>query len=262
MSRRIHIIVCMKQVIDPEAPPASFKLDSGNMQLAAEGVPPVISPYDESALELALKIKDSQPNCSISVLSLGSKLARPVLMKALAVGADELHMIEGQAATDHHVIAAILASVISGMSFDIILTGRQAADTNSGAVGLSLAARLSLPAVSWVRKVNIEDDKLIVDRIIPDGYEVLRGSMPALVTVSHEAGSLRMPKLKDIKAAKDKPIYNLCVETLNPVPIPSPLTTLIRLESPLRERHCHLIEANDAVEATTKLAQAFFREAY
>jgi electron transfer flavoprotein beta subunit len=259
MSKPIRIIVCVKQVIDPEAPAASFKIDSENQKISAEGVPPVLSPYDESALELALRMKDARPDVRIAAVSFGPKLARPVLMKTLAVGADELYMIEGQAIADTHVTAAVLASLISGMGFDIILAGRQAADTNSGCVGLALATRLNIPSVSWARKVDVEDDKLIVERVIPDGYETLRGSMPALVTVSHEAGSLRLPKLQDIKKAKEKPIHNLRLDDLKLDPFPNPLTSLIRLEAPLRRRHCRLIEADTPSDAATQLAQTLIR---
>ncbi len=256
MGGGMRIIVCMKQVIDPEAPARCFKLDSENRKIVAEGVPPVISPYDESALELALKIKDARADTHVSVLSLGPKLARPILMKALAVGADTLRMIEGKAETDSHVTAAILASAISNMSFDLILAGRQAADSNSGGVGLAIAEQLDIPAVSWARRIEIDGDRLVVERVLSDGHEVLRGSMPALVTVSHEAGELRTPKLRDIKKAKERPMENLRLSDLAMDPIPDPLITCMRLESPSRERHCRLIEADEPTKAAAHLARA------
>lgn len=261
MREGIRIIVCLKQVTDPEAPAASFKIVPEAKKIVAEGVPPVINPYDESALEVALKIKDSHPDVHIAAVSFGPKLARPVLMKALAVGADELHLIRGQAQTDTRVTSAILASVISTMDFDLILAGRQAADTNAGGVGLALAMRLDIPAVAWARRIDVDDHGLTVERVLPDGYERLRGPMPALVTVSHEAGSLRMPKLQDIKRAKEKPIHNIKLADIDATAIPAPAVKLINLESPSRERNCLIIEAENPTEAGTRLAQKLIEDA-
>ncbi len=261
MKEGIRIIVCLKQVTDPEAPAASFKIIPEAKKIVAEGVPPVISPYDESALELALKIKDARADVRIAAVSLGPKLARPVLMKALAVGADELYLVEGQVQTDTRMTSAILASVISKMNFDLILAGRQAADTNAGGVGLALAVRLNIPAVAWARKIDVDDKGLTVERVLPDGYERLRGPMPALVTVSHEAGSLRMPKLQDIKRAKEKPLHNITVTELDTSAMPAPAVNLINLKSPSRERNCFLVEAENPAEAGTKLAQKLIEDA-
>ena len=86
----MNMIVCVKQVIDPEAPPVSFKVDtSSNKVVPPAGVPPVINPFDENALEAALKIKDAQGG-KITAISLGAELLRDVVKKPLAMGADEL----------------------------------------------------------------------------------------------------------------------------------------------------------------------------
>jgi electron transfer flavoprotein beta subunit len=243
-------------VVDPEAPAASFKVVSEVKEIVAEGVPPVINPYDESALELALNIKDARPNVKISAVGFGPKLARPVMMKALAVGADDLYMIEERIDADGRVTAAVLASAISKIGFDLVLAGRQAADTNAGGVGLALAGRLGIPAVSWARNVDVEEGELVVERVLPDGCDVLRGPMPALVTVSHEAGTLRMPKLQDIKRAKEKPIHKLTLADLGLDSIPGPALECVGLMAPSRERECRFIESENAAEAGAELAQA------
>ena len=86
----MNMIVCCKQVVDPEAPPASFRVDaSTNKVIPPQGIPPVISPFDENALEAALKIKDAQGG-KITVISLGNNLLRDVVKKPLSMGADEL----------------------------------------------------------------------------------------------------------------------------------------------------------------------------
>ena len=93
----MNMIVCCKQVPDPEAPPASFKIDpASNKVIPPPNVPPVISPFDENAVEAALKIKDKQGG-KITVLSMGNNLARDVVKKTLSMGADELVLLEDPA---------------------------------------------------------------------------------------------------------------------------------------------------------------------
>ena len=89
----MNINVCIKQVTDPEAPASSYVIDTEAKKVTMKGVPPVISPFDENALEAALRIKDTT-ECRITVISVGEKLSRPVLLKSLAAGADELYLIE------------------------------------------------------------------------------------------------------------------------------------------------------------------------
>jgi electron transfer flavoprotein beta subunit len=261
MSEAIRIVVCTTQVPDPEAPASSFRVDSETRTITGEGVPPVISPYDESALELALRIKEANPHAKITAVSYGPKLARPVLMKSLAVGADELYMIQDPSDnTDGYITTAVLAAAVRKAGFDLVLAGRQAADTNSGGVGLALSILLGVPAVSWARKIEIEGDRVKVERVIPDGYELLRGPMPALITVSHEAGELRMPKLADIHKAKHKPIHSLSIADLEMGGIPEPAIECVRLQTPDRERHCRLIEGETPAEAGINLARTIIED--
>ena len=92
----LNIIVCMKVVTDPEAPSSTFRLDAeGRKVLPAQGVPPVLNPYDENSLEAALKIKEKQP-CKITIISAGRSIPKAVIKKSLAVGADELILIEDE----------------------------------------------------------------------------------------------------------------------------------------------------------------------
>lgn len=257
----IHIVVCTKQVLDPEAPASSFKIDSEAKSISAQGVPPVINPYDESALELAIRMKEANPGVRISALGFGPKLAQPVMLKSLAVGADELYLIEEPSIeADGYVTAAILASALHKIGFDLVLAGRQAADTNSGGVGLALAELLDIPAISWARNIEIEGDRLKIERVIPDGYEVLYGSMPALITVSHEAGEMRLPKIADIRSAKTKPIHSWTMADLGMEKIPERTIECVHLQAPEMERHCHFIEGETPEEAGANLARILIED--
>src|SRR4030042_6861129 len=134
----MNIIVCCKQVPDPEAPPASFKIDAARNQVVPPpNVPPVISPFDENAVEAALKIKDKQGG-KVTVISMGNNLSRDVVKKPLSMGADELILLEDPAfeGGDSWSNAYSLAAAIKTIGkYDIIFFGRQAADWDSGEVG-------------------------------------------------------------------------------------------------------------------------------
>ena len=260
MSDPIKIVVCLKQVLDPEAPISSLKIDAETKKISGAGVPPVINPYDESALELALKLKDSGADVKITAISFGQNLARAVLMKSLAVGADELYLIDDDADADGRITASVLAACIKKTGFDLILCGRQAADTNAGTVGPVLAEMLEIPSVMWAKNISLDENSLVVDRIIPDGYEKLKGPLPALVTVSHEAGELRLPKLMDIRKAKKKPIHELSIQDLETGQIPSCAIACEKLEPPSRKRQCNIMEADTPAEAGKKLASILMDE--
>jgi electron transfer flavoprotein beta subunit len=201
----LTIAVCAKQVVDPEAPLSLFEIaPDGKNLVPPPGTPPVLSAFDENALEAALRLKDTV-GAKVTVLSLGNKLAKPVLKKTIAAGADELILLEDEAfeALDSAQTARTLARAIEKLGgVDLILCGRQAADTDAGQVGISVAALLDLPAVTVARKVDVADGKVRVERVTADGYEVVEAALPALVTASNEIGELRFPAVRAIMAAQ------------------------------------------------------------
>ena len=257
----MNIIVCCKQVIDPEAPPASFKVDtSANKVVPPPGVPPVISPFDENAVEAALRIKDAQGG-KITVISLGVNLLRDVVKKPLSMGADELILLEDEAFAggDSWSTAYALAMAIKKIGdYDLIFCGRQAADWDAGQVGSGIAEILGLPSVTLAKKIDITDGKARVERVTADGYEVIEVSLPALITVSNELGEPRYPTIRGIMAAKKKePII------WRPADIggePSQVgaagrrTKLLKLFQPVREGKCEIVEGESPEEAAVSLA--------
>ncbi len=256
----LNILVCAKQVPDPEGPPSAFEIDSGAKRVIPKGIPPVMSPFDENALEAAIRLKEACGG-SITLLSVGSNLSKAVMLKALASGADRLVTVDDPSfdreKLDAYATASVLAAAVRKAGpFDVILTGRQAADTNAGQVGLGLAQLLDIPAVSVVCKLEITDGGARVETVLPDGYEVVTSSLPLLVTVSHEVGDLRYPSLVAIKKAK-----NLPAETFGPADLdldPSTLGMLemVELTAPSRERRCRLVEGESPEDAGAKLAAA------
>jgi electron transfer flavoprotein beta subunit len=255
------MIVCCKQVIDPEAPPATFKVDTAtNKVVPPQGVSPVISPFDEQAVEAALKIKDAKGG-KITAISLGVNLQRDVVKKPLSMGADELILLEDAAFAegDSWSTAYALAMAIKKVGkFDLIFCGRQASDWDSGQVGSAIAEILGLPSVTIAKKVEAADGKVKVERVTADGYEVVEVTLPALITVSNELGAARYPTIKGIMAAKRKEptVWKPADIGVDPATIGAAgrRTKLVKLFQPVREGKCEVLTADTPEEAAVKLA--------
>jgi electron transfer flavoprotein beta subunit len=168
-----NIVECIKQVPDPEGPPAAFEVDPERKRVTVSGISPVISPFDENALEAALRIKDA-PKCRITAISVGNKLALPVMRRAQAAGADELILVQDECFNpdkmDSYSTAYSLAATIRKLGdYDLILTGRQAADWNAAQAGFGIAEILGIPSINLAKKITLEDDGVLVERLWGDG---------------------------------------------------------------------------------------------
>ena len=257
----MNMIVCVKQVIDPEAPPASFKIDAAASKVVPPaGVSPIVDPYGEYATEAALKIKDALGG-KVTAISLGSNLLRDVVKKPLSMGADELVLLEDDAFIegDSWSTAHALAMAIKKIGeYDLILCGREASDSNAGQVGSGIAEILGLPSVTLAKKIDVIEGKARVERVTADGYEVVEVSLPVLITASNEIGEPRYPTIKGIMAAKKKePI------TWKPADIgvePSQTgaagrrAKMLKLFQPVHEGKCEVVEGETPEEAAANLA--------
>ena len=258
----MNMIVCVKQVIDPEAPPASFKIDSAtNKVVPPAGVPPVISPFDENAVEAALKIKDAQGG-KITVVSLGVNLLRDVVKKPLSMGCDELVLLEDEAFVegDSWSTAYALAKAIEKIGeYDIIFCGRQTADWDAGQVGSGIAEILGLPSVTLAKKIEPMDGKARVEKVTADGYDVVEVSLPALITVSNELGEPRYATIKGIMTAKRKEpvVWTPADIGVDPAQIGAAgrRTKMLKIFQPVREGACEIVEGENDEDAGAKLAE-------
>jgi electron transfer flavoprotein beta subunit len=258
----MNIIVCVKQVNDPEAPPASFKIDpAANKVIPPTGMPPVISTFDEYAVEAALRIKEKAGG-KVTAISLGLNLQRDVVKKPLSMGADDLVLLEDPAFADGDSwsTAYALAMAIKKIGqFDLILCGRQAADWDSGQVGSGIAEILGLPSVTIARKVEVEGNKAKVERVIPDGYELVEMSLPGVVTLSNEHATPRYPNVKGIMMAKRKEPIVWKPADIGADPAKLGATgrraKLMKLFQPVRDTKCEIVTADTPEDAAAKLAQ-------
>lgn len=257
----MNIIVCVKQVLDPEAPPSSFKIDQAtNKAVPPAGVPPVVSTFDEYAVEAALRIKEAKDG-KITVLSLGTNMQRDVVKKPLSMGADELILLEDASFVDGDswsTAYALFMAIKKIGNCDVILCGSQAADWDSGQVGSGVAQLLGLPSVTLARKIEVTDGKARVERIVTDGYEVIEVVLPALITLSNEHAAPRYPNVKGIMAAKKKePIVwkpaDIGLQAAQ-VGAAGRRMKLVKLFQPVREGKCEVIGGDKPEEAAVRLA--------
>ena len=255
--KELQIIVCLKQVPDPEGHASGFRVDSEAKEVIPIGIPPVINPFDENALEAALRFKDHSGGKLVAI-SMVEKPAMAVLKKALSVGADELFLLKDEhfKNLDSFSIAYVITTAIKKIGgYDLILAGRQAADWGFGQVGPMIAEMLQIPSISLAQSVSIEDGKVVVKKLRKNGFEIVQSSTPTLITASSEIGNLRLPSLQAIKEVRTKPVTTWNISDLDIVPqklTKSPIQKLIA--PPSRERTCFFIDGESPEEKGELLA--------
>ena len=254
----VEIIVCAKQVMDPETPASLFSIDSGARRaIPAPGMPPVLNGFDENAVEAALRIKDAVGG-RITVLSLGTQFVMDVMKKPLSMGADELVLVDDAslADLDASATAYALSEAIKKIGrFDLVLAGRQASDWDNAQVPLGIAELLGLPCITVAQKVDVVNGGIVVERVLEDGYEVVEAELPVLVTASNELGEPRYATLRGIMAATRKAPTVWTADDLGLEP--SKLAAKVRVTDvfiPVSERRCEFIEGEDEADSGRLLA--------
>jgi electron transfer flavoprotein beta subunit len=257
----MNIIVCVKQVLDPEIPPAKFKIDPETKQvIAPPGVPPVISVYDERAIEAACRLKDKHKG-KITVISMGSEKAADVIKHAISMGADDGFVLSDSAFEnlDSFGTAYVLSKAIQKIGgYDLVLCGRQAADWGAGQVGSILAEILGIPVITLACNIEAVENNISVKRIVNDGYEVLEAPMPNLVTVSSEIGLPRLPAGMRLMLARKKVIPIWKAQDIGAEPSQldkgNAHTEVTGLSVPIRKTECEIITGATPSEAAINLA--------
>lgn len=253
----MNIVVCIKQVIDPEAPSTVFQIDEGTKKgRNADDSPPVLDPYGEYALEGALRLKADKGG-KVTVITLGAEFEANVVKKSLAMGADELIQVEDDSFKDLDAYGTVygLSQAIKKLGeYDLILTGREASDTNGGQTGSGIAETLGLPCVTLVKQIDIEGSEAKVQRVITDGYEVVTVPLPAVMTISNEIGEVRFPTMKGIMGAKKmKPtVYTPSDIGMDTAPAKS---KMVRLYQEVSEAHCEFIKGESPEEMAANLTE-------
>ena len=254
----MNIIVCAKQVLDPETPVSGFVIDEDSVSIYSRlGTPPVLNGFDENAVEAALRIKDSN-NADVTVISVGNNFVMDVMKKPISMGADNLVLVQGSEFEnlDPFKTALILCSAIKKIGLpDLILCGRQASDWDNSHVPLILAELLNFTCLTLAQDITLESDTINIERVIPDGYQILEASLPALVTVSNELGEPRYPTLRGIINAGKKNPQILSYNDLD-IPLDAYKNNVIttKLSIPESEQDCEFIQGVDDEESGRLLA--------
>jgi electron transfer flavoprotein beta subunit len=262
----MNIVVCIKKIQDPEIPPAKFKLDTEAMQvLPPEGIPPVINPYDEQAVELALRLKEKNGG-KVTVLTIDEDASPAIVKHALSMGTDEGYVLTDAtfSGSNSFSTAYILAQGIKKIGdFDLVLCGRQAADWDEGVVGSLLAENLKLPLVTLAESVEVSNGGLKVRRVLLDGFQEFVVSTPAVVTVSNEVGKPRLPSGWGIISASRKkvPVWDVSDIDADPTHIGEGTARqeMVKLFIPAKERQCEIVEGETTTEAAEKLAERLLK---
>jgi len=201
----MNIVTLVKQVPDTET---RIGIEPDAPEIRTEGVTFVVNPYDEFAVEEALKIAESRGESEVTVVCMGDEQATTAIRTCLAMGADKAVHITGEAfaRSDSYVTALALAKAVAALDPDIILCGKQAVDDDNGAVGIELAERLDMPHVHAASKLEVSEDgkKAVAHRELDGGTEIVEVALPAVVTCEKGLNEPRYASLKGIMKAKRK----------------------------------------------------------
>ena len=263
----LHIIVCIKQVPDTAELP---KIDPAKAMAGDEGVTRVVNPWDEYAIEEALRLKEKHGG-KVTALTMGPERAVEALRKAVSMGADEAILLDDPAfvGSDAGATAYILAGAIRKIgAYDLILCGKQSVDGDSGQVAPAIARHLRIPQLTFVAKIRALDATartITVERLLEEGREVVLAPLPALLSVVKEINEPRYPAFLLIrKAAKlQPPVWGMKELGLDPARVgqQGSATRWSDLRKPLaRATQCEIIEGATAAEKAAQLADRLLAE--
>jgi electron transfer flavoprotein beta subunit len=258
----MHIVVCIKQIIDPEIPAEQFKLDPATKRQVRGGLSLVISAYDQNALEVALQLKEKVGG-SVTALSLGEPEAQGAVKSAMGMGADAGVLVTDSVLTgsDPFGVAHILAMAIRKIGApDLVLVGCVSGDTGDKVMGPLLAEELGLPCLTFVSRIEVGDGKATARRIVEDGYEVVEAPLPLVASILSDDGNIpRYSKLKDIMTAARKTIpawkaADLGVDMAK-VGLAGQRLQLREVSIPQRDSRCEMVNGDTPTEQAERLAE-------
>lgn len=254
----MNILVCMKQILDPEIPARDFRVDVARREAQRGSANLVTNIFCENALETALQFRDKAGGGKITVLSFGAASAEDSLRKALAMKADAAALVinDGDAHPDPLVVAQVLAAAARKLGpFDVILAGRESGDWGAGQTGGLLAEELGLPCVSFVDSIEKNGDKLRVKRQTEWGFEIVEAQTPVLLTITNDEHNVpRIPKVRDVMTAHRQPLTTWTTSELG-VGVASRYYEVAELAIPHRETTCQFVTGDTLEQKVDALAK-------
>jgi electron transfer flavoprotein beta subunit len=244
----LKILVLIKQV--PES--SNVKMDPATGTMIRAGLENVVNPLDLYAIETALRLKEANGG-EITALSMGPPTAMRVLGEAAAMGCDNCALLSDRrfGGADTWATSYTLSRAAAKLGpFDIIVAGERATDGDTAQVGPGLAAWLDIPALTYVSKIEkIDGDRILLERLVEEGYEVLDAPIPCLITVVKEIAVPRLPTLKGkIRAREMKiPVFSADDLELNPdyIGLKGSPTRVVKIDTPTVTRGGRTVKAQD-----------------
>jgi electron transfer flavoprotein beta subunit len=214
----MNILVCIKQIIDPEMPARDFRVDPVKRQAERGSANLVTNIFCENALETALQFRERAGDSKITILSYGPATAEESLRKALAMKADAAALVvnDGNPNPDPLAVARVLAAAARKLGqFDLVMVGREAGDWGAGQTGGLLAEELRMPCISFADSVELAGAKLRIRRQTDWGWEMLEAEPPVVLTVTNQEHNVpRIPKVRDVMMSYRQPLTKWTVEDL------------------------------------------------
>lgn len=257
----METIVLLKQVPSTES---FIEIASDGVSIKTDDVKWVINPYDEFAIEEALRIKEAHGG-SVTTLSAGSEKTVEAIRTALAMGADRGVLIDDPAVEgcDGLGIVQILAAAIKDIPFDLIIAGQRAVDDDNFLVGPAVAEFLGIPHISMVIKEKIVNKKIRCHRTVEGGTVILEAQLPLLFTTQRGLNEPRYASLPGIMKAKRKPldIKTLADIGVDAAKIEKPATRIVAMKPPQERKGGRIIEGDSLQEKAAALVETLHREA-
>ena len=208
----MKILVPVKRVVDYNV---KVRVKSDNSGVELDNVKMSMNPFDEIAVEEALRLKEKGIATEVIAISIGSTQVQETIRNALAMGADSGIFIEAKNDLEPLNIAKIISSVAKKESIDLMILGKQAIDDDMNATGQMIAALLGWPQATFASKVEISDKKAVVSREVDGGIENIEVALPAVISTDLRLNEPRYASLPNIMKAKKKPINQIQVDELN-----------------------------------------------
>lgn len=202
----MKILVAIKRVVDYNIK-VSIKPDGSDVEI--DGVKMSVNPFDENAIEEAIRLKEKGIASEVIVVSLGTAANQDVLRQGLAMGADRAVLIESEEELQPLAVAKLLKALVEREQPGLIMLGKQAVDDDAGQTGQMLAALLDYPQATYVSAITINGNEVVTTREVDGGTETIGLNLPAVITADLRLNQPRFVKLPNLMMARKKPIETI-----------------------------------------------------
>jgi len=258
----VNIIVCLKQILDPEVPARDFRVDAEKKEAVRGAANLVTNIFCENALETALQLRE-RAGGRLTALSFGPPSAEDSLRKALAMKADAAVLVvnDGHPHPDPLAVAQVLGAAVRKLgAFDLVMVGRESGDWGVGQTGGLLAEELGLPCVSFVDHLEAGGDGLRLKRQTDAGWESLEAKPPLVVTITNNEYNVpRIPKTRDVMMSFRQPLTKWTLDELdvNAAEVRAGKTyyEVVDLSIPVKETRCDFVAGDSLEEKVEQFAR-------